>query len=106
MKYLEESDEWNQLVKLFTNVKSEELMDQMLHLFLTINEREFLLGRYKIIKALLTTDLPQRKIAEELGVSIAKITVGSNELKRTPKELIDYFKKQVRKIDKDGKDKS
>ncbi len=105
MKYLENNDEWNQLVKLFTNVKSEELMDQMLHLFLTINEREFLFDRYKIIKALLTSDLPQRKIAEELEVSIAKITVGSNELKRTPKELINYFKKHVRNVDKDGRDR-
>lgn len=80
-------------------------MDQILHLFLTINEREFLLGRYKIVKALLTSDFPQRRIAEELGVSIAKITVGSNELKRTPKELIDYFKKQVKNFDKDEKEK-
>ena len=99
MEHLENSDEWNQLIKLFTNVKSEELMDQMFHLFLTINEREFLLDRYKIIKSLLTSNLPQRKIAEELEVSIAKITVGSNELKRTPKELIDYFKNHVRNVD-------
>lgn len=95
MKHLEKNDEWIQLVKLFTNIKSEELMDQMLHLLLTINEREFVVDRYKIIKALLTTDLPQRKIAEELGVSIAKITVGSNELKRTSTEMIDYFKRQI-----------
>ncbi len=78
-------------------------MDQMLHLFLTINEREFVVDRYQIIKALLTSDLPQRKIAEELGVSIAKITVGSNELKRTPSELIDFFIKHVENNDKDGK---
>lgn len=97
MRYLEKDDEWNQLMKLFTNVKSEEMMDQMFHLFLTINEREFLVDRYKIVKALLTSELPQRKIAEELGVSIAKITVGSNELKRTPPELLRYFQKQIKK---------
>lgn len=95
MKYLEKNDEWNQVVKLFSNIHSEELMDQMLHLFLTINEREFVIDRYKIIKALLTSNLPQRKIAEELKVSIAKITVGSNELKRTPIEVIEYFKNQI-----------
>jgi TrpR family trp operon transcriptional repressor len=103
MRYIEKEDEWNQLIKLFTNVKSEDLMEQMLHLLLTINEREFLVDRNKIVKALLTSESPQRQIAEDLGVSIAKITVGSNELKRTPPELISYFKKQVKNIDKKRK---
>lgn len=103
MSNQEKNEEWSKLVKLFTNVKSEELMDQLLHLFLTINEREFVLDRYNIIKALLTTDLPQRTIAEELGVSIAKITAGSNELKRTPQELKDFCIKQMHSKDKNGK---
>ena len=38
--------------------------------------------RCLIIKALLEKKAPQRQIAEELNVSIAKITRGSNELKR------------------------
>lgn len=99
MKETEKNDEWRHLVQLFTKIKSEEMMDQMLHLMLTINEREFLVDRYKIVKALLTSGLPQRKISEELGVSIAKITAGSNELKRTPQQLLDFFKRQVKQID-------
>lgn len=99
MKHLDKNDEWNQFVRLLTSIQSEELMDQMLHLFLTINEREYVVDRHKIVKALLTTDKTQRKIAEELEVSIAKITVGSNELKRMPEELLDYFKKQVKKME-------
>jgi len=75
--------EWQALVKLFAQHSSLNEMDQLLHVFLTANERDFLVHRYKIVQALLTKKVPQRKIAEELNVSIAKITAGSNELKRT-----------------------
>jgi TrpR family trp operon transcriptional repressor len=47
--------------------------------------------RCLIIKALLDQKNPQREIAENLKVSIAKITRGSNELKRISPQLKAYL---------------
>jgi len=80
-------DDWNSLVELFAQVDDRHTMERLFLLFLTINEREYLVGRYRIVRALLTSNLTQREIAENLQVSIAKITSGSNELKRTAREL-------------------
>lgn len=92
----DEQKDWKELIELFSKTKSEEMMDQLFHLFLTINEREFLKDRFRIVKALLNSGKSQRIIASELGTSIAKITAGSNELKRSSKELIDFFKKKIK----------
>lgn len=87
--------DWNELIALFSQVRDSEMMDQLLVLFLTINEREFLVQRLRIIRALLQGEMPQREIADKLKVSIAKITAGSNELKRTPKELKERIKRFI-----------
>ena len=47
---------------------------------LTPAEFEEIVARWQIIK-LLSKGMPQRKIAKYLGVSIAKITRGSRELR-------------------------
>jgi TrpR family trp operon transcriptional repressor len=86
-----ENKNWNDLLGLFMHAKNEKKMDELLNLFLTITEREFLIDRYRIIEALLTSDLPQREISKKLNVSIARITAGSNELKRTPQEIKEFF---------------
>lgn len=82
---------WQDVIDLFMHAKNEKKMDQLLHMFLTITEREFLVDRYLIVEALLTSSLPQREIAKNLNVSIARITAGSNELKRTPEEMKNFF---------------
>ena len=84
---VEIKNDWNCLVELFTQVTDHEQMEKLLLLFLTINEREYLVDRYRIVRALLSTELTQREIAEQFHVSIAKITAGSNELKRTPSDI-------------------
>lgn len=97
---VEMEDDWKRLIELFSQVNDHEQMEKLLLLFLTINEREYLVDRYRIVRALLTTELTQREIAEQFHVSIAKITAGSNELKRTPgdfkKMLMDFILKKKR----------
>ncbi len=51
--------------------------------------------RYLIIKELLQKKKPQRQIAKDLNVSIAKITRGSNELKRMHPKLLQFLKKNL-----------
>jgi len=90
--------EWQALVELFAEHSSFNEMDQLLHLFLTPNERDFLIQRFKIVKALLTTDFSQRKISEEVHVSIANITAGSKELKRTKPAFKRLLTKRIEEI--------
>jgi TrpR family trp operon transcriptional repressor len=68
---------WCRLLELMIKCDTKAKMDDFLHLFLTMNEREYLVDRYRIVEALLTTDQTQREIAKNLNVSITKITDGS-----------------------------
>ena len=94
MKKPTKNADWQQFLKFCTKLKSAEQFDTFFELFLTINEREELLARFKIVKELLKGEKTQREIAEEHRVSIAKITRGSNQLK-----IIDEkFKKFIQNL--------
>lgn len=67
---------WNELLMLFQNATAKEI-DILFHLFLTMAERDMILDRYEITKALLTTELTQREISEKFHTSISKVTAGS-----------------------------
>jgi TrpR family trp operon transcriptional repressor len=57
-------------------------LDFWFDILLTHAEKEDIKDRMQILKGLLDDTLPQRELAEALGVSISKITRGSNALKR------------------------
>ena len=82
---------WKLLVKLFLSVKDEKTMNDLLSLFFTLSETKYLADRLSIIHSLLTGELTQREIAEKMKVSIAKVTAGSNALKRAPDELKQFI---------------
>lgn len=94
-RYRKKGHSWQGLINLFRNVESDEMLHELLVLFFTINERDSLQDRYRIVQALLLSGLPQREIAEKLKVSIAKITAGSNEIKQISPKLEDYLKDQM-----------
>lgn len=79
---------WNRFITLCCREKSTTEWEQFFDLFLTDEEKENLATRVLIIDALLNSDLPQREIAKQLKVSIAKITRGSNMLKRADQKLL------------------
>jgi TrpR family trp operon transcriptional repressor len=83
--------DWRSFLILSLNTKDEKLLSELFELFLTREERNSLEGRYSIIKALIEQKQPQRQISEELNVSIAKITRGSNELKGISPKLKRYL---------------
>ncbi|OGV27746.1 MAG: Trp operon repressor [Legionellales bacterium RIFCSPHIGHO2_12_FULL_37_14] len=80
---------WSRFINLCQNEKSTLEWEQFFELFLTDEEKENLATRVLIIDALLKSNLPQREIAKKLKVSIAKITRGSNMLKRVGPALLD-----------------
>lgn len=86
-------DGWWQFLKLCTHIKTEKELDDLFFLLLTSEEREDIARRHLIIRELLKGEKNQREMAEELNVSIAKITRGSNSLKL----MDDKFRSTLRK---------
>ncbi|MEE8295291.1 MAG: trp operon repressor [Sphingomonadales bacterium] len=80
-------DDWRRFVKLCSQVKSPDELSEFYELFLTIEERDALAKRFLIIEALLKGEQNQRDMAQSIGVSISKITRGSNSLKIVSNKL-------------------
>lgn len=68
-----------ELIDVLLRVKNRELMDEFLQDILTPAEYKDIITRWQIVKQL-ARGVPQREIAKNLKVSIAKITRGSREL--------------------------
>jgi len=60
---------------------NEKLIEEFLFSLLTKNEIHEVATRWALVK-LIEEGVPQRKIAETLGLSLCKITRGSKELKK------------------------
>ncbi|PMK01099.1 trp operon repressor [Vibrio sp. 10N.261.55.A7] len=73
--------DWQQLMDLIKRAADEGQHELVLTLLMTSDERDALLARTNIIYELLKGDLSQRQVSQMLGVGVATITRGSNELK-------------------------
>lgn len=96
MKQTNEGDGWWQFIKLCTHTKQQEELNNLLNLFLTIEERKNVADRYLIIHDLLAGKKTQREIAGDRQVSIAKITRGSNGLKLIGERLRNFLIAQIK----------
>jgi len=76
IKYLEP------LVNHLLAQSSSEAMEKSLHDLLTVGELADVANRLQIIE-MLQQGIPQRQIADKLGVGIATVTRGSHHLKRS-----------------------
>jgi TrpR family trp operon transcriptional repressor len=82
---------WRGFIDMCVKSPDEKALEAMLELFLTPEERNDIARRYLIVQALIKAAKTQRDIAKTLDVSIAKITRGSNELKRMEKKWHAYL---------------
>ncbi len=71
----------DELIQHLLEGDTAEKLENTLHDLLTENEIDEISKRLQIFK-LLKSGMPQRQIAEKLGVGIATVTRGSNALKR------------------------
>lgn len=76
-----EYQEWQQILDLIKHSTESEQHEMLLTMLLTPDERDALVARVNIFRELLKGDMSQRQISQMLGVGIATITRGSNELK-------------------------
>jgi TrpR family trp operon transcriptional repressor len=66
-----------------------------LDLLLTPAEKEDIQDRIEILKGLLEESLPQRELGEKLGVSISKISRGSNLLKTINSDKKEWLREKL-----------
>ena len=79
-----------------SEIKDAKTAEQFLRSFLTPKELQELLNRYKLVEQLLQ-GIPQRKIAQNLGISISQISRGSEELQfGTGAEFFPQFFKELK----------
>ncbi|MCK5575976.1 MAG: trp operon repressor [Sphingomonadales bacterium] len=88
-------DGWRRFLHLCHQAKSEDELATLFGLFLTLEERDDLSGRFRIVEELLKGQKNQRDMAKELGVSISKITRGSNSLKVISPELRAFLEERM-----------
>lgn len=84
---------WKRFLKVIQSSGSTAELDEVLVALLTPEEKQQLSLRVELLRELLKGDKPQRDIAQQLGVSIATITRGSNMLKTIRPKLKEFFKK-------------
>lgn len=81
MSHEPEYKDWQQIVELIRSSVDNQQHEMLLTMLMTPDERESLIARVNILNELLKGELSQRQISQMLGVGIATITRGSNELK-------------------------
>lgn len=86
---------WQLFVRLLMQSMKDDQFDPFLQLIFTPDERDSLATRTQIIEALLRGELSQRQLKEQLGVGIATITRGSNELKSAPDSFLAWLRQQL-----------
>jgi TrpR family trp operon transcriptional repressor len=87
---------WYGFVELCLATKEPKSLSILLDALLTPEEKENLAARYWILKELLRGEKTQRQLAKDLNVSIAKITRGSNALKRIDKKLLQFLQEHLK----------
>lgn len=75
------TESWFQVIKLLKSQQDVEALHEIMAVLLTREEREAIGSRLAIMRALISGKESQREIAARIGVSITKITRGSNYLK-------------------------
>ncbi|WED22284.1 trp operon repressor [Vibrio sp. JC009] len=73
--------DWQQLLDLVKHATEKGQHEMLLTMLMTPDERDALVTRVNILNELLKGDVSQRQLSQMLGVGVATITRGSNELK-------------------------
>jgi len=95
MKQQNCNEGWWSFLELCGAIKKEDELNELFDLFLTMEEKKDIADRYLIVRDLLKGDTTQRKMANVLHVSIAKITRGSNFLKGIDKRLRSFLTEKM-----------
>ncbi|MBO7911640.1 trp operon repressor [Vibrio splendidus] len=76
-----EYENWQQLMDLVKTAAEKDQHELLLTMMMTPDERDALVARVNILCELMKGEMSQRQVSQMLGVGVATITRGSNELK-------------------------
>ncbi|MGF1697596.1 trp operon repressor [Vibrio lamellibrachiae] len=89
--------DWQQLMDLVKHAADTQQHELLLTMLMTSDERDALLARANIVCELLKGEISQRQVSQMLGVGVATITRGSNELKAKSEEEREQIEKLLLK---------
>ncbi len=89
------SSGWKDFIKLCRDVQDEVLVAELLDFLFTHEEKNNIATRILLVRELMSGEKTQREIAKDLKVSIAKITRGSNSLKRISPQLRRFLEREI-----------
>ncbi|MGF1722256.1 trp operon repressor [Vibrio kyushuensis] len=89
--------DWQQLMDLVKHAADTQQHELLLTMLMTSDERDALLARANIVCELLKGEISQRQVSQMLGVGVATITRGSNELKAKSEEEREQIAKLLLK---------
>lgn len=92
-----EYSDWSQLIDLVKQAANNDQHEMLLTMLMTPDEREALVARVNIFCELLKGEMSQRQVSQMLGVGIATITRGSNELKSRSEQEKETLSKLILK---------
>lgn len=84
-------DDWQKTISFFEQAFTDQRQFDLFKLLMTSDERDALITRVKIVKALLEGKVNQRQLKDELGIGIATITRGSNSLKEVSPDFKQWL---------------
>ncbi len=102
---IEEMKAIDQIAGVLARIEDRKLIRDFFICILTKYEIKEIAGRWELVK-LLNNGMSQRKIAEQLGMSLCKITRGSRELKKQDsafKTILDSYVEQGTEYEPKGK---
>ncbi|GAM62796.1 transcriptional repressor protein trpR [Vibrio ishigakensis] len=89
--------EWTKVLQMIEKAVDEGSQQTLLSIMLTADEREALVTRAKILDMLLNQQCSQRQISQDLGVGIATVTRGNNELKNRSDDELKVLSELLKK---------
>lgn len=87
--------QWNTLLSMLDKAQEANKTQDFLTLLLTPDERDALGLRLQIVAQLLSKNIPQREIQQNLQTSAATITRGSNMIKTMDPDFMAWVKEQL-----------